>query len=335
MITLEKVAKRAGVSTATVSLVLNNTSHSISISEKTREKVKAAAVELGYVPSSAARMLRTGRSRTIGVLGTSQGLFSQFRTSGFVGESTSGMISAAIEKGYNLTLLTGLYQNEPEHTHNLGFGIADGLLVFNRDLPNTNDAAAFNSYSKPLVYLLEYPNDPKTFWCSPDDVQGGKLATQTLLNLGHRAIGFVKKAHFPGIFGRRQAGWETALRDAGVEPKREWILDADDPQKSDITKAKVTAFVCANDSIGSSFKVNLEGFGYHVPKDFSLIQFSYADANSFLSKEPITSVVHPLSHLVSEGVHMLIDLIEGRKLKSHQRNFAHVLTAGQTVSAKK
>ncbi|RMD83916.1 MAG: LacI family transcriptional regulator, partial [Lentisphaerae bacterium] len=106
-ITLADVAREAGVTPSTVSRVLNSKKGRVPISEATIRRVQEAAEKLGYVPSATARALRTGRLRSIGVLGADPNAYLEMERGGFMTEIFAGITAAAIRHGYHVSLLTG------------------------------------------------------------------------------------------------------------------------------------------------------------------------------------------------------------------------------------
>ena len=334
--TLTCVAKAAGVSVSTASRVLNQNDKTIPISQKTKDKVLGVARELGYMPSMAARALRSGSTKTIGVLGSSptfflrEGDLSDQHVS-FVNEIMRGLINSTVERGYNLTLLTGAeLKNVTEMDLLASFGMVDGMIVLNRDL-SAEDLLAhtLDRYPKPLVYALDYQDDDE-FVTAADDIAGGALATKTLLERGHKKIAFVSAPMFEDIFGRRRAGWEKALRAAGINPDDQLIVD-------DVSKLNVASFmasgstaaVCANMPCAEEFGALLQAAGIDVPKQIELIAFYHetdvqtgwctncktetvpSSASSNLPR--YASVVMPLADMIGDGIHRLIDRIEGKE----------------------
>jgi LacI family transcriptional regulator len=334
--TLTSVAKAAGVSVSTASRVLNQNDKTIPISQKTKDKVLAAARELGYMPSMAARALRSGSTKTIGVLGSSPTFFlregdASNQHVSFVNEIMRGLINSTVERGYNLTLLTGAeLQNVTEMELLAGFGMVDGMIVLNRDLSAESLLAhTLDSYPKPLVYALDYQDDDE-FVTAPDDLAGGELATRALLERGHTQIAFIATPEFQDIFGRRRAGWENALRAAGINPDDQLIVD-------DVSKLNVASFmasgstaaVCANMPCAEEFGALLEAAGVSVPDQVEFIGFYHETAMqtgwcTSCASETVSSgaspdvpryasVVMPLADLIADGIHRLIDRIEGKE----------------------
>lgn len=350
--TLVGVAKAAGVSVSTASRVLNQSDKTIPISQKTKDKVLAVARELGYMPSMAARALRSGSTKTIGVLGSSPTFFlregdpSNQHVS-FVNEIMRGLINSTVERGYNLTLLTGAeLQNVTEMELLAGFGMVDGMIVLNRDL-SAEDLLAhtLESYPKPLVYALDYQDDDE-FVTAPDDIAGGELAARTLLARGHKKIAFVAEARFKDIFSRRRAGWENALHAAGITPADSWLFeDVSALDAAAFTASGCTAAVCSNMPCAEEFGARLDAGGIAVPGQVEIIGFYHETAvqtgwcagcgtetipsDALPALPRYASVVMPLADLIADGVHRLIDRIEGsgdvplKKLFPFQMQYGH------------
>ncbi|MFT5090893.1 MAG: LacI family transcriptional regulator [Candidatus Latescibacterota bacterium] len=320
---LTDVARQAGVSVSTASRVLNKTQVTVPISDHTRKRVESAAFELGYRPSAAARALRTGQTRTFGVLGNSpQAFWLWSEGDGFTSEMMRGMMQAALEHSFHLTLLTG----ETAVDRMPDLGMVDGILVLNRDLGATPDIAEMLSGSgKPVLYLLDYPETQACHALAPDDVAMGRLATQTLLEAGHRRIGFARTANWRGIFGRREQGWRQAMEEAGMEAPASWSIEMDGT--ATIGAENLTALVCANSNIARAIR---EQEPTKVPTELSLIALVHADAQGNPLAD-LAAVTFPLSQIVHAGADRLIRLIKGEALEMQKQLYAPQYTVGPTL----
>jgi len=355
--TLTGVAKAAGVSVSTASRVLNQNDKTIPISQKTKDKVLGVARELGYMPSMAARALRSGSTKTIGVLGSSPTFFlregdASDQHVSFVNEIMRGLINSTVERGYNLTLLTGAeLQNVTEMELLASFGMVDGMIVLNRDL-SAEDLLAhtLERYPKPLIYALDYQDDDE-FVTAADDIAGGELATRALLERGHKTIAFIATPEFQDIFGRRRAGWEKALRAAGLVPEDQLIVDdVSALNANDFMASGSTAAVCANMPCAEEFGALLEAGGVSVPDQVELIAFYHetdvqtgwctscstetvpSSASSNLPR--YASVVMPLAEMIGDGIRRLIDRIEGKEDVQLKRLFPCRMQYGHSCPEK-
>ncbi len=342
-VTLRHVARRAGVSESTASRVLNRSEVVVPISERTRSAVLEAARELGYAPSIAARALRLGASRCIGVLGTSPEFFRLGHGSApahaeFLGAILSGLLDATVRHGYNITLLTGLEKRDASEMDLLAtFGMADGLLVLNRDL--SADAvctSALDLYARPKVHILDY-RDADTFVRAPDDVQGGALAMQTLLERGHQRVALVMTPHFFDIFSRRKAGALQALEHAtkGADA----LVVVNDVAKltpSMLRKLRVTAAICVNLPCAEQFAAVCAAAKIKIPGDIEVITFASIGPGPEASRpeQPeFAAVVAPLSKIVSSGVDLLVDLLAGKHRIKQRKLFPYIYRAGKSCAA--
>jgi LacI family transcriptional regulator len=326
---LTEVAKLAGVSISTASRILNSADGTIPISENTRQKVLSAAKQLGYVPSAAARILRMGASRTIGVLGTSAEFFRHIGTYGgssFSNESMSGLMDAALRHGYHVTLLTGLRESEGLLQD---LGVIDGLLVLNHDLSKYPDPMALlDAFAKPIVYIFDYP--PQSVYSAPDDSGGAKVAVEQLLKAGHRDIGFVRKAEFKALFDRRQKGWADALQSAGITPRPEWLIELSDSNELR-SLPPITAAICSNQGTFQRFHTQVQALGLRVPDDISIVTFGHK--SSPVEELNASRVVVSVSDIVAYGVTALIHLVEGEGKENLSRLFAYEFKPGITVGS--
>jgi len=303
-VTLQAVARRAGVSVSTASRVLNARSGRVPISTATADRVRTAATDVGYVPSAAARCLKTGRSNTLSVIGTSPRFFAS--PGGFCGEAVRALMSAAVNVGYHLNLLTG---NEGEPTGLLAdVGLADGLLVLNRDLSDANaHLLGLHRFPKPVVYVFDYPTDEPVDATSPDDVAGGVLAIDALMQRGHRRIGFAQQPLFEGIFRRRRAGWRLGLANRGIEPADTWFFRDLHDFTARFAAEQLTAIVAANDAIGWELCSMLHALGRD---DVAVVAFGF-DQQHTPRQHDLCVVAQDLSDVVGAAVRRLVGRIGG------------------------
>jgi DNA-binding LacI/PurR family transcriptional regulator len=208
--------------------------------------------------------------------------------------------------------------------------MVDGMIVLNRDL-SAEDLLAhtLSSYPKPLIYALDYQDDDE-FVTAADDLAGGELATRTLLERGHTQIAFVAAPMFEDIFGRRRAGWEKALREAGLDPDDQLIVDDVSALNAvDFMASGSTAAVCANMPCAEEFGALLAAGGVSVPDQVELIAFYHEtdiqtgwSTNCKTETVPSSaspnlpryaSVVMPLADTIGDGIRRLIDRIEGKE----------------------
>ena len=270
---IHEVAQLAGVSAATVSRALSGRG---SVSATTRERVVAAAAELGYVVSSSASGLATGRTRNVGVV-------IPFLNRWFYGSVIEGAESALLERGYDLTL------------YNLGGSADERRLVFEQFLLRKRVdaviAVSLELTSDEVKRLLDLGKPivgvggplPGVRTLSLDDVELGKLATEHLLALGHTEIAHIggdaleMDFHLPT---NRRHGYIEAMEEAGLKPADHHFHAADFTMESGYRAAKQllgnpagrpTAIFAASDEMAIGAILAAKDLGMHVPGDVSII----------------------------------------------------------------
>jgi len=325
MATLKDIAKKCGVSTATVSYVVNNSGQKVLPS--TRDRVLEAVAELGYQPNAYARALKGFRTKVIGVV------FPHVTvplTNVYFGPVLEGIITQATERRMATMLLTGFTWEETEQGAEREFsGICDGFLLIapRRDSQFASDLA---KSGVPLVSVGTEVTEPNVSSVDADNRAGGRLATEHLLALGHKRIAMIltlesaspssagkPEEHMWSAVERRHGYWE-ALRAAGLEPDPNLTATISaDPVASRLAvrrlllQHKPTAVFGCNDGAAYRAVEVCRELGIRVPQDLSVVGFDdIANAASF--DPPLTTIRQPISGIGSNAVEMLCAQIEGR-----------------------
>jgi DNA-binding LacI/PurR family transcriptional regulator len=271
------VARRAGCSQSTVSLVLSGKGRG-RISAATEEAVRAAAAELGYRPNVAARTLRTGVARTVGLVVPDI-------TNPFFGRMMRGAQRAAQQAGYTVVLVDagGNRAWEAESLQALLAGPSDGLLLFEVTLPPGAPERAIGIEMTPgelpVVRL---------------DVESGiDAAVSHLLELGHRRIGHVASAFVAPTFDLRAARLAARLEEAGLEiaARVESLFSFEEASAASrpLLDAGLTAVVCDDDILAGGFYLAAREAGLSIPGDISVNGFDDLDFARVLAP-PLTTV---------------------------------------------
>jgi DNA-binding LacI/PurR family transcriptional regulator len=307
--TIRDVARRAGVSVATVSRVLNDIPV---VSEEMRDRVREAMGELGYRPSSTARRLSLGRSQTIGVV-------APFFTTASVVERLRGVSHRARHHGYSVVLfdVTSPQQRTDAVRDIARLGPVDGLLVISLPLFE-DEVAALARAGLPVVMVdVGHPHVPHL---AIDDARGGELAGEHLLAKGHRRIAFIgDRPDDPFGFTaseRRRRGLRAALRRAGVDPAPE--LECFGPHSRDAARAlaegllrrddRPTAVFAASDTQAAGVLEAALALGLRVPADVAVIGFDDIELAAPLG---LTTVRQPLLESGARGADVLLAAIGG------------------------
>lgn len=184
MATIKDVARLAGVSTTTVSHVINKTRF---VAEATQEKVMQAVQDLNYSPSAVARSLKCNSTRSIGMLVTQS-------TNPFFSEVIDGVESYCYRQGYTLILCNtgGIYEKQRDYIRMLAEKRVDGILVMCSDLTEEL-LAMLDSYNDiPKVIMDWGPQSSQADKIIDNSEEGGYLATKYLINNGHKDIACLK-----------------------------------------------------------------------------------------------------------------------------------------------
>ena len=312
MVGIDEVARHAGVSTATVSRSLSGRGH---VAGATRQRVMASASTLGYVVSSSASSLATGRTRNIGVM-------VPFLTRWFYTSVIEGAQRRLMQYGYDLTLYN-LSGHDDERAMVFDQFLlrrrVDAVIAVSLELTPA-EVTALHELTKPLVGVGgPIPGVPTL---SIDDVAVTRLATEHLLGLGHRVIGHIggnvhEEMAFHLPTNRRQ-GYEAALRAAGIAPDPALYFPATFTVESGYIAAKQmlgdprlrpTAIVAASDEMAIGAILAARDMGISVPRELSVIGIDDHELASFFQLSTVAQ--HP--ELQGElAVELLIDELEQR-----------------------
>ncbi|WP_347125994.1 LacI family DNA-binding transcriptional regulator [Microbacterium sp. SY138] len=266
---MEDVAREAGVSGQTVSRVVNARGY---VGAATRERVEAAMHNLGYRPNSAARALRSGRFRTIGVV--------MFSFSSYGNQRTLDAIAVrAAQLGYALTLIpvessagetvAGAFRRLEEHA-------VDGIIIV-IEAHQLDEADIEIPEALPVVFVDSNRTATHPF-VDTDQAQGARLATEHLLELGHDTVWHVTGPARSYSAERRREAWRETLETHGrtvPEPLAgDWTASSGYAAGLELRAIDgVTAVFVANDQMAIGVLRAFREIGLDVPRDVSIVGF--------------------------------------------------------------
>ncbi|WP_309103952.1 LacI family DNA-binding transcriptional regulator [Microbacterium sp.] len=295
---MAQVAQRAGVSGQTVSRVVNDSPR---VDPATRERVERAMRDLGYRPHRAARALRTGRSRTIGLVVT---------TLVTVGNSRmlQATAEAAAERGYALTLITAS-GGVAAAFDRLAEQEVDGAIVLNEA------SAQVSADARPTglrLVVVDAPTSAGFTAVHSDHAGGAAAATTHLLELGHPTVHHLAGPADSFAATERERGWRETLAAAGTDAppvvRGDWSAEAGHGAAAALATA--TAVFCANDQMALGLLRALADDGRRVPEDVSVIGFDdVPDAANY--RPPLTTIRQDFTALAGRAVEALVADIEG------------------------
>ncbi|WP_236792529.1 LacI family DNA-binding transcriptional regulator [Amycolatopsis sp. GM8] len=304
---VKDVAAAAGVSLGTVSNVLNRPDR---VSPRTRAKVEAAMAELKFVRNESARQLRAGRSRVIGYVMLDG-------RNPFFTDVAAGMEDAADESDLSLFLCNS--DNRPEresaYLNRLEQQRVQGILV----TPVDPDASTLDETAlrgTPVV-IVDRTRDAATH-CSVavDDVHGGRIAVQHLLEMGHERIAFIGSPVTLGQVRDRREGALLALQEAGLSPDHLVDLTTAALTVADGRNAgerlaglpastRPTAAFCVNDLIALGLLQTCVSLHLRVPDDLAIVGYDDIDFAA-AAAVPLTSVRQPRRALGRTAAELLL-----------------------------
>lgn len=310
--TLSDVAKRAGVGKVTVSYVLNGRAEEARISAQTSERVWAAARDLDYRPNALARMLLRKRTDTIAVVFQYADYFRS--ASSFIAEVMRGVCDGCVEAGVDLMLHTKSASDLVAEADALTDGRVDGALVLRDAHDEMMELLIARKF--PLVLFFSRSEDPSIPFVDLDNFMGGKLATNHLIELGHRRIAMLKGAARSVSSNDRHSGYRSALEAAGIEYCPDYVLPAfpDQHSQSFISLMRrpdrpTGIFVWSDDDAIACMKL-IAALGLRVPHDVSVVGFDSSQACERVTPT-LTSVCQPMDEMARRATQLLLEVVNG------------------------
>jgi LacI family transcriptional regulator len=319
-VSIKDVAARSGVSVTTVSHVLNDAPGK-RIAEATRDRVRRAAEELGYAPSSVARNLRLQRSQMLALISD------EIATTPYAGRMILGAQEAASKAGWLLMLVnTG---SDPE------FEAAEIQALRQRQVDGFLYATMYHQKvvvpealsGVPTVLLDARSDDAAVPSVVPDEVAGGRTATEELIRHGHTRIGFVNNVDdIPATHGRLE-GYRAALRAAGLPFDQRLVMAGRSDTDGGLQVARQllsatdrpTALFCFNDRMAMGAYHAAAELGLLIPQDLSVVGFDNQELIAEGLRPRLTTVALPHYEMGAWAVETLIAHIEGHDLTGPQQ----------------
>ncbi|EGS74190.1 substrate-binding domain-containing protein [Vibrio cholerae] len=309
MATMKDIARLAGVSTSTVSHVINKSRF---VSDEIAERVNNAAQQLNYAPSALARSLKMNRTKTIGMLVTTS-------TNPFFGEVVKGVERSCYHQGYNLILCNteGDNQRMKASINTLLQKRVDGLLLMCSTLEGER-LDVFDRYPDiPIVVMDWGPILFASDKIQDNSLQGGYMAAKHLIECGHKEIGCITGPLIRHQAQMRYEGYKRALAEAGIAMNPDWIVESDFECEGGYQafeklyqRGKLpSALFVSNDMMAMGVIQAASQRGLRVPDELSLIGYDDVHIAKFMTPA-LTTIHQPKYRLGKAAVDTLLYRLE-------------------------
>jgi LacI family transcriptional regulator len=324
--TIRDVARHAGVSVATVSKVLNNR---YGVAASTYAHVQKVIAELGYEASLVAQSLRNHKTNVIGIL--------VFDLEPFSTELLKGAADAIRDTGFELVIYSAAGRTsdlegwERRYLSRLSGTLIDGAILVTPTIVDVN-------YGAPVVAVDPHTGTSQMPTIDADNLRGAHLATEHLIELGHKRIAMLTGRHDLQSSLLREKGYRQAMRKAQLDVHERLIRPGEyhlDPSRDSARKMlslpePPTAVFAANDTSALATMAVATELGLRVPQDLSVVGFDNIP-ESALATPPLTTVEQPIRKMGHHAIEMLIRLIRDDPPESTHTTLATRLLVRQST----
>ncbi|MDX1524200.1 MAG: LacI family DNA-binding transcriptional regulator [Anaerolineae bacterium] len=312
-VTIKDIARIAGVSHTTVSRALNGNP---AISQKTVDRIREIAQEMGYTPSAVAQSLLAQQTKTIGMVVTTI-------ADPFIVPVVEGVETAAQRAGYSVFLTTS--HNDPDRelavVETLQRRRVDAILITASRVGSLY-SSQLDEIQVPIVLINNQETGKYLHSVTIDDRQGPMLAMTHLIELGHRKIGYVDTANRPQSSRLRATVYKEALSEIGVTYDPNLIISL--PVKGDFNRGRAslrplleagaTAVFCYNDVTAIGLLSACHEQGVKVPQELSIVGHDDIEAAQYVFPQ-LTTVRQPSLQLGQLAMEMALDLLNDKEVQ--------------------
>jgi len=307
---MHEVAKHAGVSPMTVSRALSGDAY---VGADTRQRVQAAIKELGYSPNVAARNLARASSVHIGLLYNNP-------SAAYLNELLVGVLEQSSQAGSQIVLEKCGARNERSAIERL---LRDGVggIILPPPLSDSNIALeALRDAKVPFIAVATGRPEFAGLSVRIDDLEAAAAMTRYLISLGHRDLGFIIGAPNQTVSAQRQAGFERALREAGLVVHPEWVKQGSFSYRSGLAAAeqilnssrRPSAIFASNDDMAAAAIAVAHRLRLDVPKDLTIVGFDDTPLATTIWPA-LTTVRQPVAAMARKAVELLLEEIRLRR----------------------
>lgn len=331
MITIRDVAREAGVSVATVSRVLNNSS---AVTAETRDRVLGIVDTLGYRPNANAQALASQISDTIGVVVMDV-------SDPFFGALVKAVDTVA-QRMHKHVLINNSYHDADKERHAIEVLIrqrCNALVVHAKALGDAELASLMGQVPGMVLINRLLPGYVHRCVCL-DNTSGALMAMRMLQQQGHQRIGYLASSHPIEDVEQRRMGWHQALKEQGISPPDSWIASAEpDLQGGEAAMVELlgrnlhlTAVFAYNDSMAAGALAALKDNGIAVPKHLSVVGFDDIPVSRYTDPQ-LSTVRYPIISMAKLATELALKGAEGRLDSSAEHCFMPTLVRRHSVAS--
>lgn len=328
MANIQQVAKRAGVSVATVSRVL--TGKNI-VTAKTKQKVEEAIQYLNYEPSMLGRNLRNSESRIVLILIPTI-------SNPFYFEIIKGIENMALSQNYSILLCETDSKPEKEEIYFdlLRKKMADGIISMDPAVNVETLKELSENYA--IIQCSEYGGGVGIPYVTIDSEEASYRAVKHLIQIGHRKIALMNSDEKFLYARERRMGYERALREQGIPLNKDYILYTQELgfEQGQLAMKKIlqlkdrpTAVFGVSDLLAIGALKEINAAGLHVPNDIAVVGFDKIDFSN-MTNPALTTVAQPMYKMGTVAARMLIEKIQGKPVDSVVLGFELVIRESTT-----
>ena len=329
-VSIKDIAKAAGVSHSTVSRALSD---SPLVSDETKARIRRLAEEMGYSPNSLARSLVTRQTHTVGVVVTTI-------ADPFIAEVVHGIEATAQDHGYTVILCNSgaVPEREIAAVETLRSKRVDGVIV-----TSSRIGALYLDHLErigvPIVLINNHNEDSGryTFTVTVDNRHGGYLATEHLIQLGHRRIAYVTAPADHSSDADRMYGYRQALVAGGIEPDPTLIVPgngrADGGERAlealRALDAPPTAVFCYNDMTAIGLIAAARRAGLSVPQDMAVVGFDDIPFATYCYPS-LTTIAQPKIEMGQLAMRMALALMAADE-EDTEEGLSNIVVRGELI----
>jgi LacI family transcriptional regulator len=314
------LSEHVGLTDGTVSRALNDYPD---IAEKTRERVKAAARELGYQPNHNARRLATGAAECVAYVMPAR---TSHASDPFLAELLNGLSRAMLKRGWDLTITAaGSIDDEIQQIKRLAAANRVNGFVVSRTLADDPRIDTLLELGVPFISHGRTRNANDYAWFDVDNRAAFRTAFEHLYELGHRKIGFIGGPAEYNFAQKRHAGYLDGLRAAGLPVQNQWLVES--PLTLDGGETAMTALLdsaqpptavlCVTDMVAIGAMAALRKRALRAGRDIAIVGYDGIAVGDYTSPT-LTTMTQPLIEAGETLGSMLLNVVDGDDPRAHQ-----------------